>query len=184
MSLFGKQQKDKEKFIKQLESFKERIKTEDPKIWIDSLSGYLKKIFPLSFADKVKQIEGISFYNLDFTKERGTTHWFSNEKPQSRATAQHYIDNFIKEINDNGLEKINSNSSFVKYRFETIIGFVITLIGGAFFLGEKIGSTKYEKDKIELHEKNKKLEEDISKKDKQIEQHKKEIEIYKKQLNK
>ncbi|MCU0436288.1 MAG: hypothetical protein MUC49_00135 [Raineya sp.] len=178
MNLFGNN--NKEKFIKQLENFKENIKTEDPSLWIASLNSYLKKIFPLSFEDKIKNINRISFSSWGFSnEERGQKTSYFYDDPQGRIKAQNHIDSFIQEINDHGLEKSSNNN---KPSWKTIL--TLPILAGMFWSGYYVGTTKLEKDKIELYDQKKKLEEDILKKDKQIDEFKKEIEIYKKLFNK
>lgn len=121
----------------------------DPDVWTQLTSQLIMKIFPISFQDKIESIKEIDYVIYSSMADQGMQ---NRKKVQGISKAKTYIDAYIDEINNHGMEKgsINNNRSFWG-NLSTFWGIVAAVVLAAFMLGMYIGNTKFDKDKNDLY---------------------------------
>jgi len=148
-----------------------QIQNFNPIVWTNTTNILLKKLFKFSYPDKIKSLNEIEYdLNVPYTDDDQDI----NKLNDGKEMATQYLNAFIDEINDFGIEKEDEDKTQLQktsLRFLKNASFwtvIISIIGAAFYLGIMLSGYKFDKEKIELSNNNTQLLKEIDNKNEQL----------------
>lgn len=121
----------------------------DPSVWTNTTISLIKMIFVKSAADKINSLNEIDFIDPFVTDHYSEIQYLLRDKEN----AKQYIKTYIREIEIHGLEKERKNNSKIFSHWVVKSG----LVSVVFMIGLNIGNSKFDKEKIDLENKNRLL---------------------------
>lgn len=138
----------------------------DPVVWTSLTKTRLKKIFPISYQEKIDCIECIQY---SVTAPLASQELQNRIKDKGTSQAGKYIIAYIDEINQHAMEKgSNNNHQSFLGNLSTFWGIVTAVVVASFMLGMYIGNTKFDSDKNDYYDQVKALSSDTTENNKII----------------
>jgi hypothetical protein len=134
----------------------------DPIVWTDTTCELLRKIFPITYQRKIESIDDIDYI---LTVPMTSPDMKLRKRQSGIQQANQYLQSYIQEINNHGLETVMNESANKKQDNPIIAlisnlyfwGVLVLVIGGSFSLGKEFGNSRFDKEKADLYNENKDL---------------------------